>query len=126
MRRRLTVADSTSEVPGHGLVYGPTKTYAVRTLALPTFLIDPLAKCVASRATDPEALVFLSPSGGPLRHGNFYRRHFKPAVRRSLPERLHGLRFHDLRHTCASLLINPPMNENPKAVQSYLGHSSIQ
>jgi Phage integrase, N-terminal SAM-like domain len=33
MRGRLTVAESASEVPGQGLVYGPTKTYAVRTLA---------------------------------------------------------------------------------------------
>lgn len=32
-------------------------------------------------------------------------------------------RFHDLRHTVASLLINS--NENPKIIQELLGHSSI-
>lgn len=32
-------------------------------------------------------------------------------------------RFHDIRHTVASLLINS--NENPKAVQELLGHSTI-
>ena len=32
--------------------------------------------------------------------------------------------MHDLRHTCASLLI--ATGANPKAVQAHLGHSSIQ
>jgi integrase-like protein len=50
-------------------------------------------------------------------------RHFRKAVSRALPEKP-GLRFHDLRHTCASLLIN--LNENPKAIQQYMDHSSIQ
>jgi integrase len=34
-----------------------------------------------------------------------------------------GLRIHDLRHTCASLLI--AAGTDPKAVQVHLGHSSI-
>jgi integrase len=35
----------------------------------------------------------------------------------------HGLRFHDLRHTCASLLI--AAGAHPKAIQERLGHQSI-
>ena len=34
-----------------------------------------------------------------------------------------GLRIHDLRHICSSLLT--PAGANPKAVQTHLGHSSI-
>lgn len=34
-----------------------------------------------------------------------------------------GLRFHDLRHTCASLLI--AAGAHPKAIQERLGHSTI-
>jgi integrase len=34
------------------------------------------------------------------------------------------VRFHDLRHTFASLLI--AQNESPKKIQSLLGHHSIQ
>jgi integrase len=57
-----------------------------------------------------------------LRHNLFYARHFKPAVRRAgLPE---ALRFHDLRHTCAALLI--AQGAHPKAIMERLGHSSIQ
>jgi integrase len=52
----------------------------------------------------------------------FYRRHYKPAVRRAgLPE---DLRFHDLRHTCAALLI--AQGAHPKEIQERLGHSTIK
>jgi integrase len=68
--------------------------------------------------------VFPGERGGMLRHGNFYFRHFKPAVVRPLPEELHELRFHDLRHTCASLLIQRGIH--PLSISRHLGHSSIQ
>ena len=67
------------------------------------------------------ALVFSSAEGQPLRR-NFYRRHFKPAVRNAdLPE---ALRFHDLRHTCAAMLI--AQGAHPKEIQERLGHSTIR
>lgn len=71
--------------------------------------------------------MFVSPEGRsarPLNHGNFYRRHFRPAVLEALPEHLQGLRFRDLRHTCASFMINDP-NANPLLISKRLGHSSI-
>jgi integrase len=72
--------------------------------------------------------VFPGVRGGPLRHGNFYARHFKPAVRRLVdsgtwPKNLRELRFHDLRHTCASMLIEA--NVHAKGISELLGHSSI-
>ena len=53
---------------------------------------------------DPTALVFTTQRGTPVRHSAFYREHFQPAVLRALPHKP-GFRFHDLRHTCAGLLI---------------------
>jgi integrase len=123
MRRTVFVAESASAVTGKGTVYGPTKTYAVRSVPIPKFLIDDLAEFIADRASDPDAFVFTSPTGEPLHHSNFYRRHFRPAVVRALPPHLHGLRFHDLRHTCAALMIDT--NANPYAIMKRLGHSSI-
>jgi len=41
-------------------------------------------------------------------------------ARADIPE---GLRIHDLRHTCAALLIAE--GAHPKAIQEHLGHSSI-
>lgn len=51
----------------------------------------------------PDDLLFPSPTRRPVRHNLFYKRTFRPAVKRALPTRLHKLRFPDLRHTCASL-----------------------
>ncbi|MEE9183678.1 MAG: tyrosine-type recombinase/integrase [Acidimicrobiia bacterium] len=56
-----------------------------------------------------------------MRHSNFWRRVWVPAVRSAdVPE---GLRIHDLRHTCAAPLIAD--GAHPKAIQEHLGHSSI-
>ena len=69
-----------------------------------------------------DGLAFSAAEGGALRHRNFMRRHFRPAVERAgLPE---ALRFHDLRHTFASLLL---ADRTPiEVVSRILGHSSIR
>jgi integrase len=115
------VAESLAEVAG-ALHFGPTKTYDRRTVVLPAFVRDQLAQLLSRhRSDDLEALVFRSPDGAPLRHSNFRRRVWLPAVRSAdVPE---GLRIHDLRHTCAALLIAE--GAHPKAIQEHLGHSSI-
>jgi integrase len=41
----------------------------------------------------------------------------------AVPAELHGLRFHDLRHTAASMLI--AQGAHPKIIQERLGHASI-
>ena len=52
------------------------------------------------------------------RHVTTHR--FKPLLKRAgLPQ----VRFHDLRHTCATLLLSK--NVNPKVVSEMLGHASI-
>ena len=48
------------------------------------------------------------------------RRSFRPLlVKAGLPQ----IRFHDLRHSCATLLLS--MGIHPKVVQERLGHSQI-
>lgn len=64
-------------------------------------------------------LVFCTATGTPLdaRHVVFY---FKRQLRRAgLPD----IRFHDLRHSCASLLL--AQNVHPRVVMEILGHSTI-
>jgi integrase len=120
-RATVEVKESLADVNGQ-LVFGPTKTYSHRTVRLPRFLCDALTLELGSRDLRPDDLVFTSASGTPLRHNLFYVRHFKPAVvRAGLPP---ALRFHDLRHTCAALLI--AQGAHPKAIMERLGHSSIQ
>jgi integrase len=64
--------------------------------------------------------VFSSTEGDVLRRNNFYTRHFKPALREAGLD--HKVRFHDLRHSAASIAI--AMNANVKQVQQMLGHTS--
>jgi integrase len=116
LRKRLTVAESATEVGGT-VEYGEPKTHQQRTVPLPGVLLEPLAaRCRGKR---PDDLVLTSPEGAVLRSGNFRRRFFDPAARAAgLP----GLTPHDLRHTAASLAVSD--GANVKAVQRMLGHAS--
>ena len=122
LRGRLTVRQSVSEVHGKAL-FTPTKNHRTRSVALPAFLRDQLVTHLEKRgvARDQTALVFSSPDGSVLRHSNFYKRYFKPAVE---AYGLDGFRFHDLRHTCAAMLIAD--GAHPRAIMERLGHSSIK
>ena len=66
-------------------------------------------------------LVFATEVGHPLDHWNVKRRVFEPALKNAC---LRRIRFHDLRHTCASLLI--AQGESPKYIQRQLRHASIE
>jgi len=126
LHRTVHVHRALKEVNGV-LSFGPTKTHTSRTVSLPAFLAKMLAAhldrphSVASGA-GPTELIFSGPDGSPLRHGNFYRYVFRPAVVAALPHKSQ-LRFHDLRHTAASLAI--AAGAHPKLIQARLGHASI-
>ncbi len=64
-------------------------------------------------------LVFPNGENNPIDHHNMVYRYFLPTLKEA---NLPRIRFHDLRHTYASLLIE--QGENVKYVQSQLGHSS--
>ena len=64
--------------------------------------------------------MFPNSSRNLTRADNFYHGHWKPLLQRAgLPD----IRFHDLRHTCATLLLTKGVH--PKIVSEMLGHSSI-
>ena len=65
-------------------------------------------------------LVFTSTTGTPLDVGNLTYRSFRPLLEQA---DLSRIRFHDLRHTCTTLLLSK--NVNPKVVQERLGHANI-
>jgi integrase len=72
----------------------------------------------------PTDFVFTTLDGYPVRHSNFRRREFKPAVALVLPQKS-NLRFHDLRHTAASLAL-AVTNGNLVIVKQRLGHEKIE
>jgi integrase len=65
--------------------------------------------------------VFCDTEGGWLRKPNVYNHSFVKALKLA---GLSGVRFHDLRHTCATLLLLRGVNV--KAVSVRLGHASIK
>ena len=67
-----------------------------------------------------QGLVFPSTIGTPFNPSNLLYRSFKPLLRRAgLPQ----IRFHDLRHTFATLMFSN--GEHAKIVQEILGHAQI-
>lgn len=115
--RRVRVEESATEVGGK-LEWGRPKTHETRTVIIPRLVAIRLEPILKDK--DDDELVFSAPRGGPLRHSNFTRRHWNPAVERSgVPE---GLVIHDLRDTAASLAISA--GASIKAVQRMLGHAS--
>ena len=69
---------------------------------------------------EDRGLIFATSVGTPLNPENLVKRSFKPLLQKAgLPE----IRFHDLRHTCATLLLGRGVH--PKLVQELLGHATI-
>ena len=65
--------------------------------------------------------MFATSKRTPLEAQNIVNRHLKPLLKRAgLPD----IRWHDLRHTCTTLLLS--RGTHPKLVQHPLGHASIQ
>ena len=121
LHKTVTVARQITEVRGQ-LHVGPPKTASSkRTVRLPdlvaTMLDDHLQRY---SEPGPEGLVFPAAEGGPMRRTNFRRRVWIPATEAAgVP----GLRFHDLRHTGATLAAasGAPL----KALMQRMGHSTV-
>jgi integrase len=77
--------------------------------------------CLWGGLRQDHGLIFTTQVGTPVNRHNFYCRNFKPLLKKAgLP---HTVRFHDLRHTCATLLLSK--NVNPKVVSEMLGHANV-
>jgi integrase len=99
----------------------PTKTVAGRRrIRLSGEALRLLHEQLLARTSNELGLVFPTPTGTVWRKDNFMARIFRPAVRRA---DLAPLRFHDLRHTYAALMV--AAGAHPKLLQAQLGHTSI-
>ncbi len=100
-----------------------TKTGTGRKIDLPPVAMQALEQHRAAMLREGHIAgpVFCDQQGGYLRKGNVCRRSFVPLMSAAGVPRL---RFHDLRHTSASLLL--AAGENVKTVAERLGHSSVK
>jgi integrase len=125
VRRTLTRGED-----GRGYVVGAaTKSGKGRHIRLTPRAVEALKRHRARQAKEKlkvgglyrdQDLVFAGEGGNPINPSNLRNRSFKPLLERAgLPR----ITFHDLRHTCASLLFQ--RNVHPKFVQELLGHASV-
>jgi integrase len=113
LRRVVHVEQQLVTVTGRAPFLAPPKTAAsVRSIPLPTVVIDALAAHLA-KYPPTDGFVFVSEAGRPI-----HRTAFGRMWRRAAP----GTHFHELRHYYASLLIRH--GESVKVVQARLGHAS--
>lgn len=128
----LTLRRSLAERKGGGTYFTPTKRKSSRRkLALLPEAADALraqsrfitaGKERLGEGWEDNDLVFPNTKGSPMNRHNLYRRHFKPLLERA---RLPDIRFHDLRHTFATIMLYE-WEVSPGIVQEMLGHGSIK
>jgi len=102
-----------------GAWYKPKSKASSRKIDIGPTMMAELKKWKLACPPNKLDLVFPNEAGKPMDHGNMLRRYFYPALKKT---KLPRIRFHDLRHTYASLLID--QGENIKYIQSQLGHAS--
>lgn len=101
-----------------------------RTIPLPVSTIAALrahrieqakARLAYKREYHDHGFVVAQPNGEPISSSVLLRRHHKPAL--DDLDLSQGVRLYDLRHTCATLLLEA--GENIKVISERLGHASV-
>jgi integrase len=125
-QRSLRVTTSLQYVPGKGLRLSPPKTpRSRRRVLLSELAVESLQRHLKTQREemlDPpwedNDLVFPNSRGRPMYATNLLSRSFACLLKRA---GIRHVRFHDLRHTAATLLLGEGVH--PKVVSEMLGHS---
>ena len=115
---------------GKGFSFSPPKTAkGRRSIKLPEVAKSALGRHLNAQLEEraelmglweDSGLVFTTRVGTPMGRQELVTRSFKPLLSKAgLP----NIRFHDLRHTCATLLLSKGVHA--KFVQELLGHATI-
>jgi len=126
----LQVRRTLSTATGRGFSFNAPKTAkGRRSIKLPASGISSLRRHREAQQQESDkitglwedhGLVFTTHVGTPMSRQDLITRSFRPLLQRA---KLPNIRFHDLRHTCASLLLGRGVHA--KLVQELLGHATI-
>jgi integrase len=119
-RNRVQVRETVINLGSERRVDTPKSEKSRRTVPIPPPLARLLADHIAAHGLADSEYVWSGEGGQPLNHAAFYRRVFLPAAKRA---GLGHVRFHDLRHTYASLMAH--QGEDLYRVSRWMGHSTI-
>lgn len=115
----LHVRHAVQYLVGRGVVLSEPKTdKAKRTIKVPEFAMQVLREHV-ERENVNQGFLFTTRNQTPFSPRNVLRHFYEATEEVGLPR----IRFHDLRHTTATLLLL--QGAHPKKVQELLGHSTI-
>ena len=113
-----------------GIIIQSTKNnHSARTVSISDFVMSELKqhriwqierKLQFGVPYSEDGYIIANEKGGPL-NPNYVYNHFSKAIKKANVKKI---RFHDLRHTHASLMLL--LGEHPKIVSERLGHSSIE
>jgi len=126
--QRLTVVHALQRVGGKLRLVEPKTARSRRSIKLPTVIVDLLGehrkrqvrdRLLAGARWQHSNMVFTTTIGTPLEGTLVTHRFPQLLASAGLPR----IRFHDLRHSCASLLL--AQGVSPRVVMETLGHSQI-
>jgi len=127
----VTVAEGLGDARGEIYFDSPKSAASNRTLSVPKPLMDMLSAQLARRgltAADPDALVFVSPKGHPLRFSNWRRRVWLPALEAAglseVGPDLVRLGSHDLRRANATAMLTEGVD--PITAMKRMGQSDLK
>ncbi len=103
-------------------IYGPTKNGKARTVGLSRVLKVELSHHLDALPGGPDALVFAPSDGSRFWLSTWRRNYWTPALDDAFGDR--DLHFHDLRHSCASMLIDS--GASTTAIMAWMGHQTAQ
>jgi len=121
LRRTVTVSQTISEVEGRLNVAATKSRRSRRTMSVPQFVIEELARHAATFDRSADDLLFTGPKGGALRR-SFAARTLTPAVAAAGVDA--RITFHGLRHVAASLMVGAGVH--PRVIQQRLGHATAR
>jgi integrase len=113
---RLAIADTKTSTSRRTLALTPTAVTTLRQHRA----VQAQQRIAMGPAWQDHDLVFSTGKGTAVAPTDLHRKSFRPLLERSGVRRI---RFHDLRHTAATLLLEQGIH--PKVVSEMLGHSGV-